>query len=642
MTIDNYNPSTALTSYYPSRATNRPARHWATEKLLHDMAGIGLLSFFEGPGPNPMALSGASTSKIWLDTDIGVTSASGAAKRYSGTGSPTDEANWLPVTPGAYLLHLGALSPVTSVEDYASRSAAQAAIISGGTLYLRLAGYTTAGDGGAALYKKVGTQPVHAGKFQSADGAWWEIAEPTVNVRQFGAVGNAIADDTAALNGALSLGVAVYVPPGLYRTTAPIVLDNEGLAFYGSPGGNDTLILGDHTAGPVVDVRRRQAVVTDMIISGSATRKLAAATSNNHGLRIASADGSGVRTACWFDRLIVIRQPANGIHCTGEAVSTCFQQVQSLFNNGHGWFFDDGTYDALPTKKRPGIVNLIACRAVDNGGNAVRLSGNGGQSCYRFLLQNLEAYNNAWNSDLPAYSNAQVQGLVQGWRIVDSAFGDPGFANTTMENGDTRLAKVAASASVALASNSTNFFMENSRHIGTTRSLTAFNNIEGIYVNDGYSSSVQSTGYVIGTGCTGVHIRLADPSFYSIPVDAESTGGRLILGDQERVLIAGSSNTFALGAMTAGTMVSSTINALSSVVDIKGEGDTTDSLSVITFSGGGVHHPDGTIVTLVNRNAYTITIVHGTGIKTRTGADVALTQDRSASFVIIDAVAYQI
>ncbi|MCH4541433.1 right-handed parallel beta-helix repeat-containing protein [Ochrobactrum sp. A-1] len=36
-------------------------------------------------------------------------------------------------------------------------------------------GYSAAGDGGDALYKRVSSEPSHDGKVQSADGAWWEM-----------------------------------------------------------------------------------------------------------------------------------------------------------------------------------------------------------------------------------------------------------------------------------------------------------------------------------------------------------------------------------------------------------------------------------------------------------------------------------
>lgn len=44
--------------------------------------------------------------------------------------------------------------------------------------YIRVAGYSAAGEGGAGLYRRVASQPDHRGWFRSADGAYWEYAAP--------------------------------------------------------------------------------------------------------------------------------------------------------------------------------------------------------------------------------------------------------------------------------------------------------------------------------------------------------------------------------------------------------------------------------------------------------------------------------
>jgi len=63
-------------------------------------------------------------------------------------------------------------------------------------------GYYTPGDGGGALYKRVGAEPSHAGKFQSLDGAWFEIVDTgELTVTQFGVRDNT--DDTTNMQGAL-------------------------------------------------------------------------------------------------------------------------------------------------------------------------------------------------------------------------------------------------------------------------------------------------------------------------------------------------------------------------------------------------------------------------------------------------------
>ncbi|MEJ6788890.1 hypothetical protein BrevBR_05005 [Brevundimonas sp. BR2-1] len=67
-----------------------------------------------------------------------------------------------------------------------SRQIAAASRFSDDVSLLRTEGYQSAGDLGGALYKRAPAEPAHVGKFQSADGAWWEIAERTLNPFMFG------------------------------------------------------------------------------------------------------------------------------------------------------------------------------------------------------------------------------------------------------------------------------------------------------------------------------------------------------------------------------------------------------------------------------------------------------------------------
>lgn len=56
--------------------------------------------------------------------------------------------------------------------------------------FVRLAGYTVAGDGGGALYKRVSSEPSHAGKVRDGAGNWYELAEFEVDQFAFGAKGD--------------------------------------------------------------------------------------------------------------------------------------------------------------------------------------------------------------------------------------------------------------------------------------------------------------------------------------------------------------------------------------------------------------------------------------------------------------------
>lgn len=72
------------------------------------------------------------------------------------------------------------------VPTYASRTLAAAATIPSARSYILVSGFASIGDGGQALYKKVVSEPSHPGKFQSADGAWWEIAETVLTPQMMG------------------------------------------------------------------------------------------------------------------------------------------------------------------------------------------------------------------------------------------------------------------------------------------------------------------------------------------------------------------------------------------------------------------------------------------------------------------------
>lgn len=60
----------------------------------------------------------------------------------------------------------------------------------------------------------------------------------TVSVKDFGAVGDGVTDDTAAFNAAIATGVPVYVPPGTYKTdgvvTSQRMLVTSGASFTGT------------------------------------------------------------------------------------------------------------------------------------------------------------------------------------------------------------------------------------------------------------------------------------------------------------------------------------------------------------------------------------------------------------------------
>jgi len=82
------------------------------------------------------------------------------------------------------------------------------------------------------------------------------------NVREYGAVGDNDADDTASFALALLSGLPVYVPPGTYKITAPLTISTNGQSVFGdgqfqsviAPVGNFNLFtMADAVDGPGVE-----------------------------------------------------------------------------------------------------------------------------------------------------------------------------------------------------------------------------------------------------------------------------------------------------------------------------------------------------------------------------------------------------
>jgi hypothetical protein len=156
-------------------------------------------------------------------------------RAVNSTGDPADI---VAATDGDVLQRVGTqlkfappVSGAVSSTLFAARAIVAAATIPAPVLAINTAGYYVAGDGGQALYKRVGADPGHAGKVQSADGAWWEIAPDTigVNFRQFGAKGDSVTDDRAACQSCIDFAqprnLTIIIPDGgfaLGEVTTPL------------------------------------------------------------------------------------------------------------------------------------------------------------------------------------------------------------------------------------------------------------------------------------------------------------------------------------------------------------------------------------------------------------------------------------
>ena len=173
--------------------------------------------------------------------------------------------------------------------------------------YAQAAGYYTAGDGGGGNYyydPADTTSSDNGGTIivDSGGGRWKLITGTKISVKQFGAKGNAVADDTTFIQAALSFcattGDTLYIPAGVYVTTAAISVSTDNGQSFNVNGGRKISVVGEGTAN------------TTILYTGSSTITVltfSATVSGNNYLEL-----SGFR---------VQRPDSNVMHSTGIIVT---------------------------------------------------------------------------------------------------------------------------------------------------------------------------------------------------------------------------------------------------------------------------------------------------------------------------------
>ena len=187
MPNDNYDPTTSLKVYFSNRTSRQIARHWTLEMLLHDLAAAGMASFFEGTASDPTTISGYASNKLWLRSPAGVTDIQGDILVWNGASPTSSSANWVALTWDRWRALFESGAHGETAADFDDRTDVAAATIVVTKNYIRVAGHTAAGDGGAGLYKRIATpSPVKAWHVASADGAYWQLVTLFVDPRQVG------------------------------------------------------------------------------------------------------------------------------------------------------------------------------------------------------------------------------------------------------------------------------------------------------------------------------------------------------------------------------------------------------------------------------------------------------------------------
>lgn len=295
---------------------------------------------------------------------------------------------------------------LSTAGEYDNRSKVEEANIPETANFLRLAGYYAAGDGGGALYKRVASEPIHAGKVTSADGAWWEIdMRNGVNVLQFGAKGDGVTDDYQAIQNAINalstIGGIVRCPRGTYNLSDGLSIlqntanwhDTKRVSFVGDGSGLTRFYYTGAAADKaVIDWSTSNALDTDGTYGNSWARiggfSVEPRSAANYGVRITAkswfeADDIKIlgaveknfwfrSTVSWSGRSLRSYGSKIGMHAElsdaplAYSVPNNITLIDCTIGNATEW----GIY-----ARNPGPINLIGGSIEGNGAQGVDASG---------------------------------------------------------------------------------------------------------------------------------------------------------------------------------------------------------------------------------------------------------------------------
>jgi hypothetical protein len=211
-----------------------------------------------------------------------------------------------------------------------------------------------------------------------------------INVKDFGAVGDGVTDDTAAIQAAINYGKSIFIPDGIYNLTAGLVVNSQ-INIFGNGKSSILHNINNNLQNPILLIKSpasNQSNICDFsIISVDLINQGA------HGIEIEGGAGFMIRN-------IRVRKTYKGIYVSkpqfGAHIESCI--VEGAVNDGihinngnmivnNSYTLFSGRYGFNSDASGAGLIitNCTNYRSLDNGFN---ISNAGSQTKIDFFMSN--------------------------------------------------------------------------------------------------------------------------------------------------------------------------------------------------------------------------------------------------------------
>jgi hypothetical protein len=230
--------------------------------------------------------------------------------------------------------------------------------------------YTKDANGNIRKFQNTATGTAAGVQFtQSGTGAVQRTVDSKlkdlISVKDFGAVGNGVADDTAAINAALSAGYRIYIPAGTYKTTSTITIPGSRIVI----GDGMNTVIKPSSSVSVAFLQSAASQIADLYIDGVNTGASAIAV-------FCGDDAGGGNSGPTLTRLRI--QNFTGANAVGiyirKALRVVIEQCY-VFNNYNGMY----VYE--PSGQYPTTVWVSHSTFALSGAEGVYIN-NGYQICF--------------------------------------------------------------------------------------------------------------------------------------------------------------------------------------------------------------------------------------------------------------------